>query len=365
MTSWRIGAIAAVLACSLSGALRAERLKDIVDIKGVRGNPLWGYGLVIGLNGTGDNAAASRQALTNLLRHKGLVLKPEDLASKNIASAIVTAELPPFGRRGAPIDVTVSTIGNATSLQGGKLLMTELVGADGQVYAVAQGSITVGGYAASGEKAAVVKNHPTVGRIPSGAIIEREEVAEIAEDGEVTLLLRNPDYTTAQRIAEEVNKLHLGSSHAADAGTVRVRIPRALDKAGLAGFVDRIGALQVRCETPALVIINERTGTIVVGENVGISRVAISHGNLSIVTEEREAVSQPLPLSRTGTTEKTVETAIKAVEEKGPLHVVDRTVSVSELARALNAMGLTPRDLIAIFEALKKAGALQAELKIM
>ena len=357
--------VSAVLVLGLAPAAGGERVKDIVDIKGVRGNPLWGYGLVIGLNGTGDNSTASRRALTNILRQKGLVLMPSDLTSKNIASVIVTTELPPFARRSSHIDVTVSTIGSASSLQGGKLLMTELVGADGQVYAVAQGSVSTGSFAAGGEKATLVKNHPTVGRIAGGATVEREEIAEIVEKGEITLLLRNADYTTAHKIATEINKLYPASSYAADAGTIRVRLPKTVKRTTITPFIDRIGSVQVKSDMPAVVIINERTGTIIVGENVGISKVAISHGNLSIITEELEGVSQPQPLSRTGTTEKIKQTNLKAVEEKGTLNVLDRTVSVSEMARALNAMGLTPRDLIAIFEALKKAGALQADLKIM
>jgi len=303
--------------------------------------------------------------MASYLRKKGIVLQPDDLTSKNIASVIVTAELGPWNRRGSRIDVTVSSIGSATSLQGGKLVMAELTGADGQVYAVAQGSISTGGYSAGGQKATIVKNHPTVGRITGGAIVEREEIAEIVQKGEVTLLLRNADYATADKIAKAVNKLVPLSAYAADPGTIRVRLPKAVRKTNVSSFLVRIGVLKVDSEMPAVVIINERTGTIIVGENVGISKVAISHGNLSIVSEERETVSQPLPFSRTGTSEKLNETKIKAIEEKGALNVVNRTVSVSDMARALNAMGLTPRDLIAIFEALKKAGALQAELKIM
>ena len=361
---WRraIGILIVVAGAAPCGA---ERIKDITNIQGVRGNPLHGYGLVIGLDGTGDNSAASRQALTNILRRKGLVLKPDDLASKNIASVLVTAELGPWSRRGSGLDVTVSTIGNAESLQGGKLLMTELVGADGRVYAVAQGSVSIGGFSASGQNSSVVKNHQTVGRITSGATVEREELAEVVENGQITLLLRNADYTTAGRIAKQINGLYAGSSYAADAGTIRVRLPKTVGKTSLTGFIDRIGALEVKSDVPAMVIVNERTGTIIVGQNVGVSRVAISHGNLAIVTEEREGVSQPQPFSRTGTTERINQTSIKAIEEKGSLNVMDRTVSVSDLARALNAMGLTPRDMIAIFEALKRAKALQAELRIM
>jgi len=362
MRRWTV--ILGVVLCWASTA-GGERIKDIVEIKGVRSNPLLGYGLVIGLNGTGDNSAASRQALTNVLRRYKLTLNPDDLTSKNIASVIVTAELPPFARKGATLDVTVSSIGSATSLQGGTLLMTPLMGADEKVYAVAQGAITVGGFSAQGEKSSVSKNHTTAGRIPSGATVEKDELATFVENGEITLQLRNPDFTTADKIAKAINGVYPESSHAADAGAVRVQVPKAIKKTEVTGFVDQICALEVEVDAPALVVINERTATIIVGSNVGISTVAISHGNLSIITEEKDYVSQPQPVSSTGTSEKTHRTEIKAVEERGPLHVVPKQVSVSELARALNAMGLTPRDLVAIFEALKKAGALQAELKIM
>lgn len=359
----RVVLLAAVLLAA--PAARGERVKDIVDIQGVRGNPLWGYGVVVGLAGTGDNSAATRRALTNVLRRSGLVLNPDDLAGRNIASVMVTAELGPFARSGSQIDVTVSAIGSTTSLQGGTLLMTPLVGADGQTYAVAQGSISVGGFAAGGAAASVSKNHVTAGRIPGGATVEKEELATFTDNGLLTLQLRNPDFSTAQRIAEAVNAVYADSAFPADAGTIRIEVPKKLTKAQLAGFVDRIGRLDVTVDAPAIVVINERTGTIVVGENVGISTVAISHGSLSIITQEKQQVSQPAPFSRQGTTEKVDRTEVTAVEEGGALHVVKRQVSVAELAKALNAMGLTPRDLISIFEALRQAGALQAQLKIM
>jgi flagellar P-ring protein precursor FlgI len=361
---WALAALAAVLAVAAAGA-RAERIKDIVDIKGVRGNPLWGYGVVIGLNGTGDNSAASRQALANILRREGLVLKPEDMASKNIASVIVTAELGPFARKGSSIDVTVSTIGSATSLQGGTLLMTELKGADGQVYAVVQKPITIGGFSASGEKSSVTKGHVTVGRIPSGAVVERQEIATFVEKGEVTLLLRNADFATAERVAEAVNEVQKDAATAIDAGTIRVKLPERMKKEEVSGFIRKIGALEVKVDYPAVVVINERTGTVIVGEKVAISSVAISHGNLSIVTVEQEKVSQPAPFSRSGSSVTTAETRINVVEQRGQLQLLPQGASVADLARALNAMGLTPRDIIAIFQALKQAGALQADLKVI
>ncbi|MBM4017741.1 MAG: flagellar basal body P-ring protein FlgI [Planctomycetes bacterium] len=351
---------------ALAAPAAAERIKDVTDIKGVRGNPLQGYGLVAGLAGTGDGAAASQRMLANLLRRSGLALLPAEVASKNVAFVTVTAELPPFARAGALLDVTVSATGQATSLQGGTLLVTPLYGADGQVYAVAQGSLVIGGFAASGEKSSISQNHATVGRIPAGATIERDEISTMLDEtGAVVLTLRNPDFATAEQVRAAVSAVFPGAAETIDAAAVRIRPPAGLARGDLAAFLDRIGSLDVKVDAPAIVVINERTGTIVVGQNVGISTVAISHGNLSIITQEKEFVSQPLPFSRAGTTEKTKQTEITAVEEKGTLHVVPRQVSVSELARALNAMGLTPRDLISIFEALRQAGALQAQLKVI
>ncbi|MFW6133278.1 MAG: flagellar basal body P-ring protein FlgI [Planctomycetota bacterium] len=349
----------------LAASADAERIKDITTIKGARGNPLWGYGVVVGLDGTGDGSAVSRQALTNILRREGLVLDPDDVSSKNIASVMVTAELGPFDRRGGRLDVTVSTIGSAASLQGGTLLMTELKGADGQVYAVVQKPVTVGGFSAAGEKSSVTKGHVTVARIPDGAIVEREEVGEFVENDEITLLLRNPDFTTSERIADAVNAVHPDAAAAIDAGTVRVSVPEDVTAKPLAGFIRDIRALTVTVDYPATVVINEKTGTVIVGRNVRLSSVAISHGNLSIVTEERERINQPAPFSRTGTTARTQETDIRAMEQRADLQVMPAGASVAELARALNSMGLTPRDIIAIFQALKQAGALQAELKVM
>lgn len=341
------------------------RIKDIVDIKGIRDNPLQGFGLVIGLRGTGDDSPLSRRALASLIRQHKISIPLEDIKSKSIASVMVTAKLPPFARRGSTIDVEVAVIGNASSLQGGTLLRTPLYGADGEPYALAQGPISIGGFAAEGEAASIVKGHPVVGRISNGAHIEREELSEFVENGEVTLQLRNPDFTTCDRIAKAINSKYKQIARAVDPGTVRVDVPAGLNKAQVPAFISEMGSLRVEMDMPAIVVVNERTGTIIVGENVRISTVAISHGNLSIITKETENVSQPSPLSRTGSTEKTKDTKISATEKASILHVIPQPVSVQELANALNAMGLTPRDLIAIFEALKRAGALQAELKFM
>ncbi len=366
-TFTRILTLASLVALAVPAAnAQGERIKDVVSIKGVRSNPLMGFGIVVGLQGTGDNSPAAKRALTGILRRNArLNLSPDDLDSKNIAAVIVTADLPPFATAGAKIDVTVSTFGNASSLMGGTLLMTPLAGADQQVYAVASGELSIGGLSASGDNASITKNHPTVGRIPGGAIIERAEISEFVENGRITLQLRNPDFSTAGSIARAINTLYPEAASPNNAGTVTVTIPPEMGKKHLAAFIDRIGGLDVTVDQPAVVVINERSGTIIVGRNVGISMVAITHGNLTIMREEKDYVSQPSPFSQTGTTEKIERTGLQVAEEGGALHVVPKQVSVSELARALNAMGLTPRDLISIFQALKKAGALQAELKIM
>ncbi len=365
MMRLKLSAAPLVLAAVFAAPVGAERIKDIAGVQGVRSNPLQGYGIVVGLNGTGDSSDLTARGLANILRREDLAVVPGDVASDNIASVMVRAELPPFARLGQTIDVEVSAIGGASSLQGGTLLMTPLRGADGKVYAVAHGPVLIAGFSASGERSSITQNHATVGRIPGGANVEREEVAEFVQGGAVTLNLHNPDFSTAEDVRAAVNSVFPAAADPLDAGTVRIQVPPGLPPSMLAKFIDRIGMLEVKVDTPALVVINERTGTVVVGENVGISTVAISHGNLSIVTQEKDFASQPLPFSRGGTTETLRRTEISVVEEEGALHVVPRKVSVSELARALNAMGLRPRDLISIFEALRQAGALQAQIKVM
>ena len=363
-------AAALVLTLALCRAAPCERIKDIVDIQGIRGNPLNGIGLVTGLAGTGDTTILSRQMLTNILRDSGLVLTPADLTGGNLAVVVVTTELGPFDREGARIDVDVSAIGDSKSLQGGMLLPTPLKGLDGQVYAVAQGGVSLGGWSASGSQAALSKNHQTVGRIPDGAIVEQSEPAEfievVAGRRFVTLHLRNNDFSTAQRISQAINQSHPDSSTVLDAGTVRVGVPDKVSQAGIVGFLDEITLKEVTVDMPATVVINERTGTIVVGESVGISAVAISQGSLVVKVQETAQVSQPVaPFSDAGATAIIPETSLTAEEQNAYLIPVARSVTVSELAKTLNAIGASPRDLIAIFNALKKAGALQAKLVIM
>jgi len=361
----------AVIACTLiPGVGQCERIKDIVDIQGLRGNPLTGVGLIIGLAGTGDTTLLSRQMLTNILRDSGLVLNPTDLTGGNIAVVLVTGELGPFARKGSRIDVDASAIGDAKSLQGGKLLPTPLKGLDGQVYAVAEGGISIGGWTAAGDKASITKNHQTVGRIPDGAIVEKEEIAtfveHIAGNRIITLNLRNVDFSTARQVTEAINRDYPESAVVVDAGTIQVKVPPEARQQDIAGFIDDITQPQVQVDTPAIVVINERTGTIVVGENVGISAVAISQGSLVVKIKETEVISQPVaPFSDSGTTEKVQDTKIGVEEQEAYLIPMSRSVTVSELAKSINAIGATPTDLIAIFNALKEAGALQAKLVIM
>lgn len=352
----------------LSAQVRCERIKDIVDIKGVRSNPLTGYGLVIGLNGTGDGTIAPQQMLASLLRREGIVLSRSQLGQGNTALVAVTADLGPWDRVGSTIDVTVSAIGDAGSLVNGMLLATELRGADGQVYAVARGSLSTASWNVEGAAASAVRNHPTIARIPNGAHVEREELSDFVETiggmRFVTLNLRNSDFTTAEEIRKAIESVFPKSVFVEDAGTIRVKVPDTVNQLRIAEFMDTITQLEVKVDMPAVVVINERTGTIVVGERVAISPVAISQGSLVVTIKESAQVSQPSPFSEVGNTVTVPDTSLNINEEKGYLIPVPRVVTVSELANALNRIGATPRDLISIFTGLKDAGALQAELKI-
>jgi len=354
-----------------TSGLQAERIKDIVDIHGIRSNPLKGAGLVVGLaEGNGDKSTLSKQMLTNLLRESGQVLDPADLPGGSIAAVIVTAELGPFDRTGSRINVDVSTIGDAKTLQGGKLLTTLLYGLDGQVRAIAQGGISLGGWTVSGSQATAGKNHPTVGHIPDGAIVENQEIAEFIEvlGGQrfMSFNLRNNDFTTATRIGQAVNDLFPQSAMVLDSSNIQIHIPEQIPMSGITQFIDSITALEVQVDTVATVVINERTGTIVVGENVSISATAIAQGSLVVKVTETAFVSQPnAPFSDSGTTAIVPESLLEVEEAPGRLIPVPRSVTVSELAKALNSIGATPRDLIAIFNALKRGGALQAKLVIM
>lgn len=346
----------------------AVRIKDITDIKGVRHNQLVGYGLVVGLEGTGDGNKTqfTVNSLTHMLRKMGMtVTDPEDVKVENVAAVMVTAELPPFSRVGSKIDVLVSSIGDAENLQGGTLIFTPLRSASGDIFAVAQGPLSTGGFSAEGAGGKVQKNFPTVGRVVEGAIVEKEMVVNLNSRENITLALGTPDFTTASRVAEAINKVFLTSNPAktVDAGSIEVAIPdQYMNK--IVAFVTKIEGLDVVPDSISKVIINERTGTVVMGENVRISTVAIAHGNLSLQITEGANVSQPLPFS-SGETVVVPETNIEVNEEKPPIYLVESGVSIAEIVKALNAMGVSPRDLIAIFQALKSAGALQAQLEII
>ncbi len=347
--------------------VQAVRIKDIAEIEGVRSNQLVGYGLVIGLNGTGDKTGTefTIQSLVSMLERMGVQVDRSKVKVENVASVMVTGDLPPFARAGTRIDALVSSIGDAESLQGGTLVLTPLKGPDGLVYAVAQGPVSLGGgFTTSGEGAKVQKNHPTVGRIVNGALIEREVPLEFRKKREIRVNLRRPDFTTALRLAQSVNA-SLGGEFATplDGGTVSVQIPPEFP-GDVVELVASIEKLDVTPDRVATVVFDERTGTVVIGEDVRISAVGISHGNLSIVIKETPQVSQPLPFSE-GETVVTPDTELTVREERSSVFLMPRGVSIQEIVKALNAIGVSPRDLIAILQALKEAGALEAELRIM
>ncbi|MCX8111073.1 MAG: flagellar basal body P-ring protein FlgI [Syntrophorhabdaceae bacterium] len=343
------------------------RIKELGYIDGVRPNQLIGYGLVIGLNGTGDkaNTIFTTQSLANMLEKMGIRVDPNATKVKNIAAVMVTANLPPFSKVGSMIDVTVSSIGDATSLTGGVLLMTPLKGADGEVYAVAQGPLIVGGFSAGGQGATMQKNHPTAARIPNGATIEREIGYEFIKTESIIISLKTSDFTTARRIEERINSVYPDTSHAKNGGTVHVKVPDHM-KENPVKFLSIIENMDVKPDAVAKIVVDEKTGTIVIGENVRISTVAISQGNISVMIKEDFKVSQPLPFAPTGAqTVVTPDTKIRAEEDKGKLFVVEGDVTIRELVNALNAVGVSTREMISILQTIKAAGALHAELEII
>jgi flagellar P-ring protein precursor FlgI len=349
-------------------SLSAARLKDLVDIEGVRDNQLLGYGLVVGLAGTGDKQQTvfTNQSLTNMLERMGVIVSPTAIQVKNTAAVMVTATLPAFAQPGLHIDITVASTGDASNLRGGILLLTSLRGADGQVYAVAQGPVVTGGFVAGrGGGAQTTVNHPTVGRSPNGATVERP-APSVAPKNPVRLQLRQSDFTTSARIVDAVNKKFSAASptaRAENAGLVTVPVPPEFS-ARTMEFVSQLENLVVDADTAARVVVNERTGTIVLGKEVRVSPVAILHGNLSVEVQTVEMVSQPNPLSA-GTTEVVPQTTVSTKEEKARTVVLKQGATVEELVRALSAIGSTPRDIIAILQSLRSAGALEAELEVM
>ena len=345
----------------------AGRVRDLAMVSGARDNQLVGFGLVVGLAGDGDkDPIYTKQTIANLLQRYGIVVPATALSSKNVAVVLVSADIPAFAKSGTRLDVQVSSMGDAKSLQGGVLLQTPLLGADNRVYVVAQGPLSVGGFGAGssgGGGASVTKNHPTVGTIIGGALVEREIPASIVRGDTVELLLREPSFTTAASLAEAINLTFTNSARAVDSTSVRVRLPHGLEEHPV-DFIARLEAVEVTPDTPARIIINERTGTIVATSTIRISNCAVSQGNLTITVASTLDVSQPVAIGGTGTTVVTPRTDTKVTESKGGIVTLPELPTIEKVASTLNALGVTPRDMMAIFEAMKQAGALQAELVI-
>lgn len=349
-------------------AFAASRIKDLADIEGVRTNQLQGYGIVVGLNGTGDslsNSPFTKQSLTAMLEQLGVNTSGSTMRTANVAAVMVTANLPPFATQGSRIDVTISAMGDAKSLQGGTLLFTTMLGADNEIYATAQGQISVGGFSASGQGASITRGVPTTARIASGAVVEREIGFKLASMNSLRLALRNPDFTTARRIAVAINDL-MGTPVAepVDPSTVRLTIPHNFN-GNIVDLVTDIEQLAVDVDLPAKVVIDDSSGTIVMGQDVRVSMVAVAQGNLTVTVSERPEVSQPSPFSN-GQTTVVPRTSVSVDDQsKNKIAIIRNSVSLRELVDGLNALGVGPRDLITILQAIKSAGALQAEIEVM
>jgi flagellar P-ring protein precursor FlgI len=348
-------------------ASATSRIKDLANIEGVRQNQLIGYGLVVGLNGTGDtlnNIPFTKQSLQAMLERLGVNVRGATMRTGNVAAVMVTSNLPAFGTQGTRIDVTVSALGDSKSLQGGTLLVTPLLGADGNVYAVAQGSVAINGFQAEGEAAKIVRGVPTVGRIANGAIIEREIDFALNRLSQVRLALRNADFTTAKRIAAAINDfIGINTAEPLDQSTVQVNVPKQYT-GNVVSLLTEIEQLQIEPDLSAKIVIDERSGIIVMGRDVRVSTVAVAQGNLTVTISETPQVSQPAPLSR-GRTVTVPRTRVGVQEEGKKLAMVREGVSLQQLVDGLNALGIGPRDLIAILQAIKAAGAIQAEIEVM
>jgi flagellar P-ring protein FlgI len=356
-----------MLCCAVSSAVAMSRIKDLANIEGIRQNQLLGYGLVVGLNGTGDtlnNTPFTKQSLQAMLERLGVNIRGQQIRTGNVAAVMVTANLPAFGTQGTRIDVTASAMGDAKSLQGGTLLVTPLLGADGNVYAVAQGSLAIGGFQAEGEAAKITRGVPTVGRLPNGAIIEREIDFALNSLGQLRLALRNADFTTAKRIAVAIND-YMGAPVAEplDPSTVQLTLPKKFPENVVAMLTD-IEQLQVEPDLAAKIVIDERSGVIVIGRDVRVSTVAVAQGNLTVSISETPQVSQPAPFSN-GRTVVVPRTSVGVQEEGKRLALVHEGVSLQQIVDGLNALGIGPRDLITILQAIKAAGAIQADIEVM
>ena len=346
-----------------------SRIKDLVDFEGIRENQLVGYGLVVGLNGTGDSLRKSpftRQSLQAMLERLGINTRDTELRTDNVAAVMVTANLPPFATQGTRIDISVSALGDAESLQGGILLVSPLHGADGEVYAVGQGSVAVAGFSVEGAAASITRGVPTVGRIANGAIVEREIQFSLAHQRTIRLALRNPDLTTAKRIATAINKFtSFKIAFPRDPATVTLKLPKEY-KGTIVQMLTDVEQLRIEPDQTAKVVIDESTGIIVMGRDVRVSTVAIAQGNLTVTITEAPQVSQPNPLSETGTTVVVPRTRISADDEsQNQLAVIPEGITLHELVNGLNALGIGPRDMISILQAVKVSGALQAEIEVM
>jgi flagellar P-ring protein FlgI len=354
--------------CVPVNAGATSRIKDLANVEGVRQNQLIGYGLVVGLNGTGDtlnNIPFTKQSLTAMLERLGVNVRGQTLRTGNVAAVMVTANLPAFSTQGTRIDVTVSSLGDAKSLQGGMLLVTPLLGADGNVYAVGQGSVAIGGFQAEGEAAKITRGVPTVGRIANGALIEREIDFNLNRQSQLRMALRNPDFTTAKRIAAAIND-YIGAPTAEplDPSTIGITVPKQY-RGNVVSLLTEVEQLRVDPDQAAKIVIDERSGIIVMGNDVRVSTVAVAQGNLTVTITEQPQVSQPTPFSRGGRTTVVPRTQIGVQEDGKKLAVVKSGVSLQQLVNGLNSLGIGPRDLIAILQAIKAAGAIQADIEVM
>ncbi len=351
--------------CILATPAQASRIMELCDVRGVRPNQLIGYGLVVGLGGTGDTGQArfTVQSTAAMLRRLGATIDPLQIQTKNAAAVMVTAILPAYGNPGMRVDVLVSSIGNAKSIEGGTLLQTPLFGADRVVYAAAQGALLVGGFSADGGGASVKQNATTVGRVPMGAIVERRSPTPVLSNETLMLQLRNPSFVTASRIVQAINQaIAPGAAQAIDSGTIKLTVGDG-DKSDPVALLARVQLLEVDADAPVRIVIDERTGTIVLGSGVRIGEVAIAQGGLTVAIERTPVVSQPGPLS-TGQTVVVEQSRVQATVAGGSIQHLQPTASLNEVVAALNALGAKPRNLIAIFEALRTAGALTAEIEV-
>ena len=354
---------------SVSLAANQVRIKDIVNFEGVRDNQLVGYGLVVGLNGTGDTVASipyTKESLTGMLERLGVNIRDAAaISGKNIAAVMVTSTLPAFSRQGTRIDVTVSALGDAKDLRGGTLLVTPLLGADGSVYAVSQGTLAVGGFNAEGKVGTkITKGVPTSAKIANGAIVEKEIGFELAHLGKMNLSLKNPDFTTSKRISDAINKTFKGLANAIDPATVTVEIP-AQYRSSMVDFMTRLEQLRITPDQSAKIIVDEQNGVVVMGENVRISTVAVTQGNITIQITETPQVSQPNPFTNVPTATVVDRSEVTVKEEKGKLAIIGNGVTLQQLVNGLNRLGVTPQDLISILRSIKAAGALQADIEVI